>query len=58
MWITGHVVTKTGEKVYVQGEWGTDLCFVTTEERSLPILGWTAMEVLDTLAKAKKDGQI
>jgi len=56
--LQGHMETKNKEMVYVYGELNSDLCWVSTEERLLPIVGWSALEVLDILAKAKRDGQI
>lgn len=56
--LQGHVNTKSG-KVYVFGQIGDDtICFVSTDDKITPILGYSVLDVLDILVKAKKDGTI
>ena len=56
--VQGHINTKFG-KVYVFGRIGDDsICFVSTNDSLTPILGYSALDVLDILVKAKKDKTI
>lgn len=53
--VQGHINTKFG-KVYVFGQIGDDsICFVSTNDALTPVLGYSALDVLDILVKAKKD---
>ena len=57
--LQGHINTDKFGKVYVFGQVGDDnICFVSTDDKLTPILGYNVLDVLDILAKAKKDGTI
>ena len=56
--LQGHVETSYG-KVYVFGEVGDDnICFVSTDNKLTPVIGYSALDVLFMLVESKKKGII